>query len=119
MPWPCVPFRGSSPSAARPIRTWRSGSDASAFRRSCPSPSSFPSFQAAIQRAAEAGADLQVTFADAVGRVLLRDMQDRVREAMLEQALAQSGGSLSGAARLLGVSRQAVQQMVKQGRSGG
>jgi predicted transcriptional regulator len=33
---------------------------------------------------------------------------------MVRQALALAGGSLSGAARLLGVTRQAVQQFVRE-----
>jgi two-component system response regulator RegA len=51
-----------------------------------------------------------------VGARSVRDVQDVVRDVMLDQALAESGGNQSEAARLLGVSRQAVQQMVSRRR---
>lgn len=50
----------------------------------------------------------------AVGHAPMRDVQTDVRRAMLEQALARAHGNRSEAARLLEVSRQAVQQMVQQ-----
>lgn len=49
----------------------------------------------------------------AVGRVNFRDVLDRVRRAMAEQALAMAGGNKTGAARLLGITRQAVQQLIR------
>jgi DNA-binding NtrC family response regulator len=48
-----------------------------------------------------------------VGRVPMRELQKNVRSVMVEQALALSHGSRSGAARLLDVSRQAVQQILR------
>jgi len=48
-----------------------------------------------------------------VGRLSLRTVQDNVRRAMIRQALALSEGSRAGAARLLDVTRQAVQQMLR------
>jgi CheY-like chemotaxis protein len=51
----------------------------------------------------------------AVGQVPLLVLQDRLREAMLHQALALSGGNRAAAARLLDVSRQAVQQILRSG----
>lgn len=53
-----------------------------------------------------------------VGVTPLREVQDRVRQAMLTQALALTGGNRSAAGRLLGVSRQAIQQMIGQEPSG-
>ncbi|HJL18082.1 MAG TPA: response regulator [Sandaracinaceae bacterium LLY-WYZ-13_1] len=47
-----------------------------------------------------------------VGARSVRDVQEVVREMMLDQALAESGGNQSEAARRLGVTRQAVQQML-------
>jgi hypothetical protein len=38
---------------------------------------------------------------------------DRVRRAMAEQALAMAAGNKTGAARLLGITRQAVQQLIR------
>jgi hypothetical protein len=49
-----------------------------------------------------------------VGRVPMRELQRAVRRVMVREALAQAEGSRSGAARLLEVSRQAVQQAVRQ-----
>jgi DNA-binding NtrC family response regulator len=48
-----------------------------------------------------------------VGRVSFREVLDRVRRSMAEQALAMSAGNKTGAARLLGITRQAVQQLIR------
>jgi DNA-binding response OmpR family regulator len=48
-----------------------------------------------------------------VGQFSLHEVQDRMRSVMLHQALALTEGSRSGAARLLDVSRQAVQQILR------
>lgn len=48
-----------------------------------------------------------------VGRRSVREVQEVVRDAMLDQALALEHGSLAGAAKRLGVTRQAVQQMAR------
>jgi len=53
---------------------------------------------------------LEATFARHVGRTRLHTLLGQARSLMFEQAIAMEGGSRSGAARLLGVSRQAVQQ---------
>ena len=44
----------------------------------------------------------------------MRETQADVRNMMYEEAMALSQGSRRGAARLLGVTRQAVQQMAKE-----
>lgn len=49
----------------------------------------------------------------AVGRVNFREVLDRVRRSMAEQALAMAAGNKTGAARLLGITRQAVQQLIR------
>lgn len=49
-----------------------------------------------------------------VGRVAMRELQRRVRSVMIDQALALSDGSCTRAARLLRVSRQALQQVERQ-----
>jgi DNA-binding NtrC family response regulator len=46
-----------------------------------------------------------------VGKTSLKDMQSEVRRVMLEEAMARAQGSRSGAARLLQVTRQAIQQV--------
>lgn len=48
-----------------------------------------------------------------VGRVPMRELQQEVRRVMVTEALARTEGSRSGAARLLKVTRQAVQQMLR------
>lgn len=50
---------------------------------------------------------------DSVGHVSVRQLQNEVRDVMLRQSLALTRGSRSGAARLLRVTRQAVQQMIR------
>jgi len=43
----------------------------------------------------------------------MRQVLEKVRGVMVDEALARENGSRSGAARRLGVSRQAVQQAVR------
>jgi DNA-binding response OmpR family regulator len=62
---------------------------------------------AAIER--NAGVPLDASLPSLVGKISLKDASRAVRHRMFGEALAQAG-SISGAARLLGVSRQAVQQ---------
>jgi DNA-binding response OmpR family regulator len=56
---------------------------------------------------------LDPLIATMVGQYSLHEVQDRMRSVMLHQALALTEGSRSGAARLLDVSRQAVQQILR------
>lgn len=49
-----------------------------------------------------------------LGRVGLRDAQSLLRQAMLRNALTASQGSRRGAARILGVTRPAVQRMLRE-----
>ena len=49
-----------------------------------------------------------------VGNTPLREVQGEVRRVMIEQALAKARNSRSGAARLLDLTRQAVQQIVRE-----
>lgn len=48
-----------------------------------------------------------------VGRVPMRQLQHEVRRVMVREALAQTDGSRSGAARLLRVTRQALQHILR------
>lgn len=54
-----------------------------------------------------------------VGHVPLREVQREVRRVMVTEALARTDGSRSGAARLLRVSRQALQQILRRLPGGG
>jgi transcriptional regulator with GAF, ATPase, and Fis domain len=55
--------------------------------------------------------DLEPWISAHVGKTSLRDMQSDVRRVMLSQAIARANGSRSGAARILQVTRQAIQQV--------
>jgi DNA-binding NtrC family response regulator len=56
---------------------------------------------------------LEPLISASVGHVPLREVQREVRRVMVTEALARSDGSRSGAARLLRVSRQALQQILR------
>jgi two-component system, response regulator RegA len=66
----------------------------------------------AIERVRTELPPLEAIARASVGLLPLRAMTSRVREAMIDEALARSRGSRSGAARLLDVTRQAVQQAI-------
>jgi DNA-binding NtrC family response regulator len=68
---------------------------------------------AAIERIRTEAPSLEPIARAAVGRVPLREVTARVRNVMIDEALARTHGSRSGAARLLDVSRQAVQQSIR------
>jgi two-component system response regulator RegA len=67
-----------------------------------------------VQKALSEAPRIDALVAASVGRTPMRELQTEVRRVMVEQALAKAEGSRSGAARLLSVSRQAVQQMVRE-----
>jgi DNA-binding NtrC family response regulator len=50
---------------------------------------------------------------DAVGKAALQEVEEGVRETMVKEALKKAGGSTRGAARLLGVSRQVLQHILR------
>lgn len=66
----------------------------------------------AVQRVLSEAPDLDPMVRESVGRVPMRELQKHVREVMVDEAMALSVGSRRRAARLLDVSRQAVQQIV-------
>jgi two-component system, response regulator RegA len=67
-----------------------------------------------VEKALSEAPRIDALVAASVGRMPMRELQTEVRRVMVEQALAKAEGSRSGAARLLSVSRQAVQQMVRE-----
>ncbi len=69
--------------------------------------------EAAVNRARSEAPDIKPMVVAAVGQVPMLELQREVRREMMKEALAQTEGSRSGAARLLGVTRQAVQQMLR------
>ena len=80
-------------------------------------PFSVESLSAEVEKALRAPPNLDPIVTGLVGQIGLRDAQERVRLGMIEQAIALSDGNRSSAARLLQVSRQAVQQQMRE-RSG-
>lgn len=78
-------------------------------------PFTLADLSAAVRRVLTEAPDFDPHLRASVGRVPMREVQKHVRSVMVEQALALSRGSRSGAARLLEVSRQAVQQAVRSG----
>lgn len=68
---------------------------------------------ATIQAAIDDAPDLRVAARAAVGRRSIHDVEAEIREAMVEEALGQAQGSKRGAAKLLDVSRQLVQHMLR------
>ena len=77
-----------------------------------PKPFSIDALAETVEVACGCAPDLDPLIRATVGYVGMRDVQRQVRSVMLHQALALTRGSLSGAARLLKVSRQAIQQML-------
>lgn len=76
-------------------------------------PFSIQEFTTAVQTACKQVPDIEPLITAQVGRVPMRDLQRDVRRVMVKEALARTQGSRSGAARLLHVSRQAVQQILR------
>ncbi len=76
-------------------------------------PFSIPDLAKAVETARRDAPDLEPLITAAVGHVPLRELQSEIRRVMVREALALTEGSRSGAARLLSVTRQAVQQMVQ------
>ena len=67
----------------------------------------------AALRTALAAPELGPQLRDAVGKADLQDVEQSVRETMVNEALKRAGGSKRGAARLLGVSRQVLQHILR------
>ena len=76
-------------------------------------PFSLAELSGTIERVLAAPPDIDTMLRASVGQVPMRELQQRVRKVMVGQALALTRGSRSGAARLLDVSRQAIQQITR------
>lgn len=77
-------------------------------------PLSVESLSEEVEKALRVPPDLDPIAKALVPHVPLRDVQDIMRNGMIDQAIALSGGNRSNAARLLHVSRQAVQQVMRE-----
>ena len=78
-----------------------------------PKPLSLADFTKTLERILAEAPDLVPTLVTAVGREPFQNVLTRLRRAMVEQALALSQGNKTVAAKLLGVTRQAVQQQIR------
>jgi DNA-binding NtrC family response regulator len=67
----------------------------------------------AIRKAGREAPDLEPQLRSTVGRRSLRAVESGVRERLVREALARSGGSRSAAARLLEISRQHLQNILR------
>lgn len=67
----------------------------------------------AIEQVSSQPAELRGSLRSLVGKRPLRDVEQEVRTTMVKEALARSGGRRSGAARLLKISRQVVQHILR------
>jgi DNA-binding NtrC family response regulator len=76
-------------------------------------PFSLAALSSEIERSSREWVDLAPLLPDAVGVKPLHEVQARVREVMVRQALAISRGNRGSAARLLGISRQALHQALR------
>jgi DNA-binding NtrC family response regulator len=77
-------------------------------------PMSADELSAQIERALHVAPPLEPLVVANVGVRSMRDLKDDVRRAMVDQAIALAEGNRSEAARLLDVSRQAVQQIIQE-----
>lgn len=79
-------------------------------------PLSLRELEGAVAEALEQPPDVEPWIVDLVGHDSLKGAQRKLRETMLSEALARSEGSRSRAARILRVSRQAIQQVLQRDR---
>jgi DNA-binding NtrC family response regulator len=96
-------------SAEEAFRLARAGA-----RRYLTKPISLEDLTHSVEAALADRPSLDALVAAHVGNTPLREVQTGVRRVMIEQALAKARGSRSGAARLLDMTRQAVQQIVRE-----
>jgi two-component system response regulator RegA len=76
-------------------------------------PLSVTQLHAAIRTSLSQAPDFTVHARNAVGLVPIHVMESQVRDAMLTEALAQSQGNRRAAAKLLSISRQLLQHMIR------
>jgi two-component system, response regulator RegA len=69
--------------------------------------------RAALEEALDTSPDPLVEVRAVVGHKGIKELEFEVRRTMVSEALAKSGGSVRGAAALLGISRQLLQHILK------
>ena len=78
-----------------------------------PKPLNLARLDAALDDAIARAPDLRAQLRSAVGQRPIHELEEEVRETMLREALARAKGSRRGAAKLLAVSRQVIQHMLR------
>lgn len=78
-----------------------------------PKPLDLEALDRAVDEALSRGPDLVPIVRAAVGHAPVREVEAVVRRTMLNEALGRTGGSKNGAAKILRVSRQLLQHMVR------
>jgi two-component system, response regulator RegA len=78
-----------------------------------PKPLDLTTLDDTLDRALVAPPDLELHVRSAVGKVAVRDAERLVRSTMVDEAMARTGGNVRGAARLLDVSRELLQHIVR------
>lgn len=78
-----------------------------------PKPLELSDLEAALREVAQRPPDLTPALRVLVGRRPIQDVEDEVRATMVREALAHSGGSVRQAARLLSLSRQTLQHILR------
>jgi DNA-binding NtrC family response regulator len=76
-------------------------------------PFTLAELQAAVTLARTTPADVTPHVRNLVGLRPIHDVEEEIRRTMLQEALARAGGSRRGAARLLAISRQLLQHMLR------
>ncbi|HTO69047.1 MAG TPA: response regulator [Myxococcota bacterium] len=108
-PAPAVVAMSGQASADESFQLARAGA-----RRYLPKPISLEELTRSVEGALRDPPKLDPFVTAHVGNTPLREVQSEVRRVMIEQALAKANNSRSGAARLLDLTRQAVQQIVRE-----
>ncbi|MHB8877581.1 MAG: response regulator [Myxococcaceae bacterium] len=81
-----------------------------------PKPISLEGLERALREVMEGPPDVAPHLRQVVGHAPLKDVEERVREVMVDEALARSRDSRRGAARLLAISRQLLQHILRRAR---
>lgn len=106
-----APIRIALSGAAKPEEAFRLARYG--VRRFLQKPVSLAEIWNAVCEANEAPPDIAPLVQESVGHVSLKDLTGSVRTVAIRQALAIARGNRTGAARILQVTRQAVQQMLR------
>jgi DNA-binding NtrC family response regulator len=78
-----------------------------------PKPLDLASFNATLDSVLMQPPDLEPHLRAAVGHKAIKDVENLVRETMVDEALAQATGNRRGAAKLLRISRELLQHILR------